>query len=289
MISKYLAYNKKVSVIYADTTELIEYVKKIQNLSFLTTRIMSEFYTATSLMAFSEIKEESDEMIIQLKGDGPVGVLYSDVKLKEKDVLIKGFVENPSIDLKNHNDIINVSDIVGKNGNLAIIKNNKYTKLGYKGITPLISGNILDEFKNYYENSTQKPAYLGVKLIDNFKCIGYLITFMPDATEKEISLIKEKIADDLKVEALIKDNKQDLDFVKNLIGDEELIKLDDNLNVIYKCDCSKDKYKDMLASMKKAELEQILKEDEKINIVCQFCNKSYDFSKKEIEEIIEKM
>lgn len=286
MISKYLAYNEKVSVIYAETTELIEYIRKLQNLTYLTTRIMAKFYTISGMMAFSDMKEESDEIVINLKGEGVSGLLYSDLKLKNNKVILKGFIENPQIDLKNHNSEIDFSDIIGKKGNLTVIKNNKYTKVGYKGITPLISGNVVDDFKNYYENSTQKPVFLDLKTIEEhgkLKCVGYLITFMPDATAEDILKIQKNIEVNSKS---INYNNDSFEFVKNITGDNNIKSIDNYLDIVYRCDCNKEKYRDMLLTLKKSELEEILKEDGKINIVCQYCNKSYDFSQSELEEIV---
>ena len=44
--------------------------------------------------------------------------------------------------------------------------------------------------------------------------------------------------------------------------------------------------KDALISIGKADLEEILKEDEKLEAMCHFCNKKYIFTKNELEEMI---
>ena len=43
--------------------------------------------------------------------------------------------------------------------------------------------------------------------------------------------------------------------------------------------------KDILSSIGKEELKKIIQEDGKAEIVCHFCNKKYEFSKQELEEI----
>lgn len=289
MVTKYLTYNEKVSIIYADTTNLCKYVEKLQNLTYCTSEIMGKFYTACSLMAFSDIKEESDEISVQLNGGGSAGLLYSILKLNENNIVIKGFIENSKIDFEAYNKNNDISKFIGNTGNLIVIKNNKYTKLGYKGITPLISGNIVNDFKSYYESSTQKPAFLGLEFIKdefNFKSVGYLITFMPDCREKDILDIKNNIENNVDFKNMIKENKSIDEIVKKITGDNNIRKIENNLDIVYKCDCSKEKYRDMLATLKKTDLEDLLKLDENINIVCDYCNKSYDFSKEELINII---
>ena len=41
-----------------------------------------------------------------------------------------------------------------------------------------------------------------------------------------------------------------------------------------------------LASIGKKELENIIKEDGKAELVCHFCNKKYQFNKEELENLI---
>ena len=38
----------------------------------------------------------------------------------------------------------------------------------------------------------------------------------------------------------------------------------------------------------KEELEKIIKEDGKAELVCHFCNKKYNFNKEELEKLLEK-
>ena len=44
-----------------------------------------------------------------------------------------------------------------------------------------------------------------------------------------------------------------------------------------------------LITIGKEELQKIIKEDGKAELVCHFCNKKYDFSKEELEELLKKI
>ena len=58
---------------------------------------------------------------------------------------------------------------------------------------------------------------------------------------------------------------------------------------VYKCDCSKEKMANALSSIGKKELEDIIKEDGKAELICHFCNKRYQFNKEELENILKKI
>ena len=51
----------------------------------------------------------------------------------------------------------------------------------------------------------------------------------------------------------------------------------------------KEKFADGLITLGKEQLTELIEEDGKAEIQCQFCNKLYNFNKEELEEILEKV
>ena len=69
---KGLAHEGKVSVIATDTTELVEYMRNLQNLTPTTTAVLGRVATISGMMGLTEIKEKEDSITIQINGRGPV-------------------------------------------------------------------------------------------------------------------------------------------------------------------------------------------------------------------------
>lgn len=63
----------------------------------------------------------------------------------------------------------------------------------------------------------------------------------------------------------------------------------DTTEVRFNCDCSKERMERALISVGKKDLEEIAKEDEKAELVCPFCSNKYQFTKEELEELIEQI
>ena len=63
----------------------------------------------------------------------------------------------------------------------------------------------------------------------------------------------------------------------------------DTTEVRFNCDCSKERMERALISVGKKDLEEIAKEDEKAELVCPFCNNKYQFTKEELEDLIEQI
>ena len=70
-IKKFLAYNGKISVICAETTEMVEEARKIHDMSPVVTAAFGRVLTITAIMA-TEMKGSKDKLTVQIKGTGEI-------------------------------------------------------------------------------------------------------------------------------------------------------------------------------------------------------------------------
>lgn len=113
-----------------------------------------------------------------------------------------------------------------------------------------------------------------------------MISLMPDATEDEITKIEGAIEKAPTISEMLDEEKSLEEIAKIVTGDEELKLIEDNLIIGYRCDCSKEKFARGLTSLGKEEIGKIIEEDGKAEAKCHFCNKTYIFSKKELEALL---
>ena len=218
------------------------------------------------------------------------GSIVCVIKRENDKAFIKLYTQNPSLTLPlNEKGKIAVGEAVGTNGFLNIIRENELTEKSYNGLVPLVSGEIAEDFTEYFAKSQQKPTViaLGVLVDKNGvkKSGGYMIQLMPDATENEISKIEQALENAQTVSQMLEQNKSLEEMVRIVTGDENALFLISDLGMEFKCDCSKSRFADGLASIGKKELDKIISEDGKANTKCHFCNQEYDFTKEELEEI----
>ena len=286
-IIRFLAYKGKVSIVCADTTQLVEDARKIHDLSPVATAVFGRLLTITAIMA-QEMKSEQNKLSIQIKGNGPIGSMLTTANNIPE---IKGYVANPYVDLPlNEFGKLDVGGAVGQEGYIHVIKDIGL-KEPYVGVSPLTSGEIADDFTNYFVSSEQRQSAvaLGV-LVDKDgvrKAGGYLITPMPDATEDEISQIEKSIFEAGAISKMLDENLTLLEIAKKVTGDKEVKILTEGIIPKYKCDCSKEKMSKALISIGKKDLEEIIEKDKKAELVCHFCNKKYQFSEEELETLLE--
>lgn len=288
-IKKFLAYNGKISVVCVNTTEIVEEARNIHDLSPVATAAMGRILTMAVIMG-SEMKGNKDKLTIQLKGDGPLGTIIVTADSCPK---VKGAISNPQVDLPlNEDGKLDVGGAIGNAGYLNVIKDIGL-KEPYVGICPLVSGEIAEDFAEYFSKSEQKntAVALGVLVDKNGvrRAGGYIITPMPDATEEEISKVEQAIFKAGAISRMLDNNLTLEEIAKRITGDEKIEIIEENDKLAYECDCSKEHMAEALATIGKDELNKIIEEDGEAELVCHFCNKKYHFNQRELFEILEEM
>ena len=162
-IIKCLAFDGRISVTCIETTNLVEEARKLHNLSPVATAAFGRLLTIAALMG-CDMKSENNKLTIQVKGNGPIGTM---LVVSDNVPKVRGYVSNSLVDLPlNEFGKLDVGTAVGNEGFINVIKDIGL-KDPYVGISPIISGEIADDFANYFVNSeqTNSAVALGV-LVD---------------------------------------------------------------------------------------------------------------------------
>ncbi len=270
----------------ASTTNLVEEARRIHNTSPTATAALGRVLTAACMIGMT-LKNDRDTLTLKIKGDGPVGSIVS---VANSNGEVKGYVDNPQVDLPKRPDgKLDVGGIVGKNGQIAVIKD-----LGLKepfiGYSNLVSGEIAEDLASYYYHSEQQPTAisLGV-LVDTDTSVraagGFMIQLLPGVSEEDIDRIESILKSIKPMSTLIDEGLTPEEILKEIFGEFQVEVLDKTF-VQYKCNCSMEKVESILVSLGNDELKAIIEEDGKAEVVCHFCNTKYNFSKEDLIKLL---
>lgn len=267
-----------------DTTDMVNDAIKIHGLSATCAAALGRTMTIATFMA-SDLKNEKDKLTVTVAGDGPCGKI---TVCGNGELQMRGSVTNGKADLPPRADgKLDVGGIVGKTGRLTVVKS-MGLKEPYSGTAKLISGEIAEDFASYYAYSEQHPTAiaLGVKIGKKLSCIaagGVIVQALPFAEEENLK----------KAEDIVK-SLSNLSTVIEEIGAKGVLEKyfgvkDDffEYTPVYKCLCSREKTADLLRSLGKAEVEDIIATEGVIKVDCEFCNAEYVFDKDQAEKLFE--
>lgn len=265
-----------------DSTNMVEKARQTHGLSRIATAALGRTITATAMMS-AMLKNERESLSVTIKGNGPLGSI---VTVGHADGTVKGYVDNPGVELPRTGKKLPVGAAVGTEGKLTVVKD-----LGlrepYVGQTHLVSGEIAEDFAMYFTASEQVPSLvsLGVLVGDKVESAGGLIIQMlPGASEAAIQSVEFSAGMFADISGTMKEYHLDGSLQQLLMHlQPEVLS---HTQPVYRCDCSRERIERMLITLGREELESMIAEQHGAQVDCHFCNKRYEFSETDLKNLL---
>ena len=264
--------------------ELVDEARKRHNTSPIVTAALGRLMSGAVMMG-SMMKGEKDLLTIRVNGDGPMRGMTVTADAAGN---VKGYPFVPDVVLPaNALGKLDVAGAIGA-GNMSVIKD-MGLKEPYIGQTALQTGEIAEDLTYYFAVSEQVPSAVGLGVLMNKENTveqagGFIIQLMPFAEEEVIEKLEKKVAEVTSVTSLLAQGYNPEMILQKLLGDLDL-EITENMPVRFYCGCSKERVTKALASISRAELDDIIKDGKPIEVNCDFCNTHYTFDIDELKEI----
>ena len=238
-----------------------------------------------ALMLGAMLKGE-DKMTVKIEGNGPAGAIVVDSNGKGE---VKGYIKNPHISLPlNEIGKIDVRGAVGTEGMFTVTKD-LGLKEPFSGQTPIVSGEIGEDFTYYLAVSEQIPSAVGVSVLvdtdDSIKIAGgFMIQIMPGASDEIIDQIEVRLKETARISTLLDEGQTPEEILQNLLGTDDVEFLE-TMPVQFKCDCSKEKFASAIITLGAEQIQELIDQDHGAEAVCAFCNNKYEYSEADLNEL----
>lgn len=270
-------------------TDLVARAREIHHTSPTATAALGRSLMACSMMG-NQLKGEDNSLTLQIRGDGPLGGITC---VSDSQGNVRGYVVHPQADVaRKQEGKLDVGAAVGE-GSLTVIKD-----LGmrdpYVGSIALVSGEIAEDVTAYFAESEQIPTAcaLGVLVQGGSSEVltagGYLIQLLPGAGEDTIDKVERGLQRVGYVTGHLKQGKSALELIRDVLGEFEIEVLE-TCPVEYRCYCSRERVVRALISMGTQEMKNLIEEQGRAEMTCQFCDRVYRFNQEELEEILKQM
>lgn len=285
---KALAFDGEVRAYSVRTTNTVSEAQRRHDTWRTASAALGRSLTAGTMMG--AMLKGDQKLTIKVEGNGPIGPILVDAHANGD---VRGYVTNPHVDFEGtEQGKLRVYQAVGTEGFVTVIKDIGMRE-PFIGQSPIVSGELGEDFTYYFAVSEQTPSSVGVGVLVNgddsiLAAGGFILQIMPGAQEETISFIEERLQKIPPVSTLIEQGLSPEELLYAVLG-EDKVKVLKTMDVQFNCTCSRERIESVLISLGKTELEQVREEEEETEVHCHFCNERYKFSKEDITNLIENL
>ena len=245
-------------------------IKRLREYPQILERLLGESVVAAALLA-STLKRSTGSLIMQIQGQGPVKLLVaecaSDFALR-CTARWEGVVSPAPL-----------GELFG-NGHCAITVGGGGDRPVYQGIVPLENATLTGALERYMDRSEQLetriwlfagPANAGGLLLqrvpqsqdaDDDENFNRAVHFGATVTAAEIYALSAPA------------------LLRRLFPEDD-VRLFSGRALRFRCSCTRDRVRNMLLMLGKTEVEQVIADQGKVAVTCEFCNQTYAFDPEE--------
>lgn len=281
---KALAYEGFVRAYAVDATETVGEAQERHDTWNTSSAALGR--TMIGAVMLGAMLKGEDKMTVKIEGNGPAGAIVVDSNGKGE---VKGYIKNPHISLPlNEIGKIDVRGAVGTEGMFTVTKD-LGLKEPFSGQTPIVSGEIGEDFTYYLAVSEQIPSAVGVSVLvdtdDSIKTAGgFMIQIMPGASDEIIDQIEGRLKETARISTLLDEGQTPEEILQNLLATDDVEFLE-TMPVQFKCDCSKEKFASAIITLGAEQIQELIDQDHGAEAVCAFCNNKYKYSEADLYEL----
>jgi molecular chaperone Hsp33 len=256
-----------------------------QNIDPLLRPLCGEFFAAAALL--SDILKFDGTLTLQARGDGPVSILMAEANDQGH---LRGVVNVNDADQLVNTDtgkLKPISQLLGS-GVLSLTLDPRQGQR-YQGIVPLERSTLAECIEHYFEQSEQLPTLIRLFESDG-RCGGIFLQSLPAQIVSDPEIRSDQwqtasqLAATLKPQEFFDTDQETLLF---RLFHELNCRVFEPKSLCYRCNCSRERCADSLASLGEKELQSIIAEQGRIQMHCQFCGTEYEFKEGDIASVLD--
>lgn len=267
-----------VRLLSSVTTDLVAEACERHRTAPPTSAALGRTLTGTGLLAMSQ--KDLERTTVQFVCDGPVGGI---VAVADAEGAVRGYVRNPAASAPSKNGKLNVAGVVGR-GTMHVGRE-LGVEIGlnrepYSGIVEITSGEIGLDFAYYLTVSEQIPSAVSLGVFVHMTtgrvvaAGGLIVQLMPGAGRELGEDVTARLAAAPHATEMILQGASPLDMLETALAGYPLEILAER-DVRFACNCSRERFLDKMASLPRADIEEMIDDGTGERLTCHVCTASY--------------
>jgi len=280
-----------VRIIAATTTDLVREACARQSAHNTEAVVLTRAATCVALLA-TLAKEGKERVLLQLKGDGPIGSVVADAW---GDGRVRACLERrlspqtelARLQLGDDDDRPVVSEAIGTEGYLVVTRDLGLEQQ-YQGSVDLQNGEIDTDVERYLNLSEQLPSAItcACRLDGNgtvLRSAGVMVQGFPGADPERVDQIRARFSD-AALRDLIRVERDPAELVTWAMGGERFDPMGET-RLVFHCPCDVERVLGVLTTLGAEDLRALADEQPTTEVGCHFCGKVYEIPADQIRAL----
>ncbi len=277
--------NLKVSVVVASAAA--REARSKHRLQTAAASLLGQALTGASLMA--SLQKDNSRINLQLECDGALRGLFVDASASGD---VRGYVKNPFVDVELAEGAFRWRGALGNKGFLSVLRDIGEGEF-YRSSVELTAMALEDDLNEYFKVSEQTETRLALDVVaepeEHLAVVaGVLIQALPDGDMKALSSIgaslSKRLHDALRALPVVTPET----LLMAVFGDTS-----PNVTMTgplqWRCTCSKERVLATLASLGRAEVQEIFDTQGSTAVTCQFCSTRHEATFNDLVVLLESL
>jgi molecular chaperone Hsp33 len=230
---------------------------------------------------------KGDETVqLSFRGDGPLGGVTA---IADGRGRARGFVSNPGADVPARGSKLDVGAAVGK-GILAVVRHQPGWREPYRGLVPLVSGEIAEDIARYLQDSEQVASAVALGVLvgrdgDVEAAGGFIVQALPGASEAALAELERNVLGLAPPTELLRAGLRGDDIVERLVGTLSTGPRERS-QPSFACSCDRARVERAVLLLGREEVREIAAKGEPVEVRCEFCAQRYSLAPDEVARLV---
>lgn len=225
---------------------------------------------------------------LQMRGDGPVSLMVADCT---HDGQLRGYAR---FDAASINGAHSMRDLLGQ-GHVALNVMSEGGGEGYQGVVELAGDSLTDAMLGYFRRSEQIQTALTIEVEPDdahgaWRAGGLMLQRLPDEVARQGS----DTVDDWRRSMLLMGTLTSAELLDTglppndllfRLFHEEGVRVFPSMSLDFGCPCSAERVEAMLKQFPLNELQDMQRDDGKVEVTCQFCSRQYVYDEMQLRDL----
>lgn len=286
-IHRVISENGQFFGVACTTTRLVTEACRRHDVGPLAAAALGRSLTGAAMLA--ALMKDGQSLQLKFAGNGPLRKILAEAGY---DGWVRGYVAEPHAELPLVDDAIDVVGGIGRAGLLTVTKTIK-EGTSYPGTIALYKSSVGEDLAYYLLQSEQTPSTLSLTVhlgADGtiLAAGGFLVQALPPTDENSLNLLADRIDGLPPLSSLLAKGLSPGEILSQIFAKTPHRHLQQK-ELSYQCSCSLSKMEGALLSLGASDLQKLQSEQDGATTRCEYCRKSYTFSSKELQKLIDRL